>query len=61
MQQQTIIVLLLGLAVSTYGLDLSHAKRSAALEPRVASLIGDLYAQVIFPPLKEFVTSIPDC
>ncbi|CAF0725314.1 unnamed protein product [Adineta ricciae] len=58
MQQQTIIVLLLGLAVSTYGLDLSHAKRSAALEPRVANFIGDLYTQVIFPPLKDIVTKL---
>ena len=58
MHQQTIIVLLIGLAVSAYGLDLSHAKRSAALEPRVANLIGDLYAQVILPPLQNIVTSI---
>jgi hypothetical protein len=40
MHQQMVIVLLVGLAVSAYGLDLSHAaKHSTKLESRLPSLI----------------------
>ena len=59
MHQQSVILLVIGLAVACYGLDLSHAaKRSTELEPRVVSFISDLYAQVIYPPLNHVVTSL---
>ncbi len=42
MHYQIVIVLLVGLAVSAYGLDLSHAaKHSTKLEPRLPSLIRE--------------------
>jgi hypothetical protein len=56
--RQLVILLLVGLAVSAYGLDLSHAaKRSTELEPRIINLVSGLYAQVIYPPLNHIVTS----
>jgi hypothetical protein len=59
MQQQLVVLLLVGLAASAYGLDLSHAaKRSTELEPRIFSFVSDLYAQVIYPPLNHIVTSL---
>jgi len=58
MHSQLVIVLLVGLAASAYALDLSHAnKRSLETEPRLFSLLSDLYAQVIYPPLNHVVTS----
>jgi hypothetical protein len=59
MHQQLVIVLLVGLATTVYGLDLSHAaKRSTEIEPRLLNFIGDLYAQAIYPPLNHVVTSL---
>jgi hypothetical protein len=59
MHQQLVVVLLVGLAVSAYGLDLSHAaKRSVVDERGLLSFINDLYAQVIYPPLNHVVTNL---
>jgi hypothetical protein len=58
MNQQLVVILLVGLAVSAYSLDLSHAKRSTEIEPRFFSFFNDLYAQVIYPPLNHVVTSL---
>jgi len=54
--QHLVVVLLVGLAASAYGLDLSHAARSAEIEPRVFDFLADFYAQVVFPPLNRIVT-----
>jgi hypothetical protein len=59
MRSQLVVVFLVGLAASAYALDLSHAqKRSLEVEPRIFSLINDLYAQVIYRPLNHVVTSL---
>jgi hypothetical protein len=60
MHQQLVVVLLVGLAVSAYGLDLSHAaaKRSTAEDARIFNHIKDLYAQAIYPPLNHIVTNL---
>ena len=59
MHQQLIVIFLVGLAASVYGLDLTHAvKRSTEIEPRLLNSIGNLYAQIIYPPLKQIVTSL---
>jgi hypothetical protein len=59
MHSQLIVVFLLGLAASTYALDLSHAdKRSSEIEPRLFSFLTDFYAQVVYPPLNHVVTSL---
>ena len=58
MHSQLVIVLLVGLAASSYALDLSHAnKRSPVDEPRLFEILSDLYATVIYPPLNHIVTS----
>jgi predicted Fe-Mo cluster-binding NifX family protein len=59
MHSQLIIVLLIGLAASTYALDLSHAnKRSLETEPRLLGILNDFYAQIVYPPLNHIVTNL---
>jgi len=56
--QQIVVVLLVGLAASAYGLDLSHAAASTQIEPRVFNILSELYTQVLYPPLNHIVTSL---
>ncbi|UJR33741.1 hypothetical protein I4U23_021168 [Adineta vaga] len=59
MHQQMIIAVLIGLAISAYGLDLSHAaKRSSELDSRTVKLITDLYTETITVPLSSIVTNL---
>jgi hypothetical protein len=59
MNSQLVVVFLVGLAASTYALDLSHAnKRSVEVEPRIFNFINDFYAQVVYPPLNHVVTNM---
>ncbi|CAF1212284.1 unnamed protein product [Adineta ricciae] len=59
MHSQLVIVLLVGLAASSYALDLSHAdKRSPVDEPRLFNLLTDFYATVVYPPLNHVVTNL---
>lgn len=58
MHCRLVIALLVGLAASSYALDLSHAnKRSIENEPRLFGLLNDFYAQVVYKPLNHVVTS----
>jgi hypothetical protein len=59
MHQQLVVVLLVGLAASVYGLDLSHAaKRSTEVDPRVFGFLNDFYNQVVYPPLNHVVQNM---
>jgi len=59
MHSQLVVILLVGLAASTYALDLSHAeKRSLELEPRIFNIFNDFYKQVIYPPLDHVVRNL---
>jgi len=59
MQTKLMIVFLVGLAASTYALDLSHAnKRSVETEPRLFNIFNDFYAQVVYPPVNHIVTNL---
>jgi len=59
MHSQLVVILLVGLAASTYALDLSHAeKRSIELEPRLFNIFNEFYAKVIYPPLDHVVKNL---
>jgi len=60
MNSQLIVILLVGLAASTYALDLSHAKKRSIeeIDPRALDFLRDLYAKVVYPPLNHVVTSL---
>jgi len=59
MHSQLVVILLVGLAASTYALDLSHAeRRSIEMEPRIFNIFNDFYKQVIYPPLDHVVKNL---
>jgi hypothetical protein len=59
MRSQLIVVLLVGLAASTYAYHLSDAKkRSVETDARFFEFFTDLYADVIYQPLNHIVTNL---
>ena len=58
MRFQSVLILLVGFAASSYALDLSHANAGLSeADARIFSFINDFYAQVVYPPLNHIVTS----
>ncbi|CAF3445216.1 unnamed protein product [Rotaria socialis] len=59
MRSPFIVVLLVGLAASSYAYHLSDVhKRSLEEEPRIFQLLEDLYSQVLYKPLNHIVTNV---
>jgi hypothetical protein len=59
MRSQLIVVLLVGLAASTYAYRLpDEKKRSTEIEPRIFDALQEFYAQVIYRPLNHIVTNL---